>query len=100
MTFSEYIKEGEAHPILGIKDTKDGLTLEDIQSNPKWHWIIGAGIKDAVIGKKGDKLVWHSGTWTLGTWNENYAIWKKGTWKGGLDSKGNAHKAGDSPNKW
>jgi len=95
----ENLNEGGV-PLLGIRDFKDGLTLKDIQANPKWHWIIMGGIKNAVIGKKGNKLVWYSGDWVFGTWQEKYAIWKKGTWKGGTDSKGEVHIEGDSPNKW
>jgi len=102
--FKQFIKEEnlneEGVPLLGIRDFKDNLSLEDIQENPKWHWIIGAGIKDAVIGKKGNKLVWYSGDWIFGKFNEKYAIWKKGNWKGGTDSDGNIHVENDSPNKW
>jgi hypothetical protein len=101
MSFKDYMNEQNENDnlgILGIRELKDGLELEDIQKNPHWHWVIMAGIKDAVIGKKGNKLVWYNGTWVLGTWNEKFAIWKKGEWKGGLDSKGNAHN--DTPNKW
>ncbi len=97
MGFIEYINE-EGVPILGIKDLRDNLELEDIQSNPKWHWIITAGLKDAVIGKKGNKLVWYDGTWVLGQWDSRYAVWKKGTWKGGTDENNNARH--NAPNKW
>lgn len=103
MSFKEYMVEqqdDEYLGILGIKSLKNGLELEDIQSNQNWHWVIQAGIKNAVLGKKGNKLIWHSGTWTFGTFNENFAVWKSGDWKGGMDSKGNVHTRGDSPDKW
>ena len=101
MTFSDYIKE-EFNPLelLGIKELKNGLELEDIQKNSNWHWIVSAGIKNAIIGKKGNKLVWHDGVWVLGKWNEKFAIWKKGDWRGGTSSDGTPHSKGDSPNKW
>lgn len=101
MNLKDYINENDEDlSILGIKELKDGLSLSDIQSNSKFHWIIMAGIKNAVIGKKGNKLIWYDGEWIFGEYNENYAVWKKGKWHGGLDSKGKLHKNGDTPNKW
>lgn len=102
MKFKKFIQEENdmSLKMLGISKLVDGLSLKDIQTNPNWHWVIMAGISDAVLGKKGNKLVWHSGKWVLGTFDENFAIWKKGDWRGGLDSLGNVHKVGDSPNKW
>lgn len=98
--FKDHIKEVfDPLSILGIKSLKDGLTL-DIINEKGWHWIIEAGISKAVLGMKGNKLIWYDGRWSLGTWQEKQAIWKKGKWMGGLDSKGNAHSEGDSPNKW
>ncbi len=97
MTFKQYLNENLG--ILGIKELKDGLTLEKIASLG-YHWIIEAGIKDAVLGVKGKKLIWYDGKWVFGTFYEDQAIWKKGDWRGGLDSRGNVHKVGDSPNKW
>lgn len=102
MSFKEYMVEqgdDEYLGILGIKELR-GITLEDIQGNKNFHWVIGAGIKNAVLGKKGNKLVWFDGEWVFGTFDENHAIWKKGKWLGGMDSKGNVHMRGDSPDKW
>lgn len=59
-----------------------------------------AGIKDAVLGKKGNKIVWYSGQWTLGQWDSRYGVWKGGKWLGGYDENGNVHIKGDSPDKW
>lgn len=102
MNFIEYINEDEDSSlgILGIKELRDGLTLAEIQKNDKFHWVILAGISDAVLGKKGNKIVWYSGEWTFGEWISNHAIWKSGKWLGGYDEKGSVHKRGDSPDKW
>ena len=99
MSFKDYIKETSI-PLLGIRELRDNLELEDIQQNPNWHWIIQAGIKNAIIGKKGNKLIWYDGQWVFGEWKSKFAIWKKGIWRGGYDEKGDVHLEGDSPNKW
>lgn len=100
MSLKDYLKEENGAELLGIKSFRDGLSLEDIQENPDWHWVIMAGISNVVLGKKGKKLIWYSGTWTLGTWDSKFAIWKSGKWFGGMSADGGVHIKGDSPNKW
>lgn len=97
MTLADDIIESNLD-ILGILELKDGLTLDEIKK--KWKWVIEAGISKAVLGKKGNKLIWYDGEWVLGQYFEDTAVWKGGQWFGGLDSKGKAHTRGNTPNEW
>lgn len=61
----------------------DNLTLEKIKI--KYNWLLNAKIKDAIIGEDKNGLVWYSGDWLCGvfengTWyNGNfYGVWKNG----------------------
>ena len=78
----------------GIKELRDGLTIEIIES--KFPWVLKAKIKDAVLGQSQRKILWYSGTWLNGTrkngtwlngtWKNgtwNYGWWYKGTWENG-----------------
>jgi hypothetical protein len=68
----------------GIKELRDGLTLEGIQND--YPWILDAKIKDAIIGKKYGLFFWYEGTWIDGTWIDG--IWGKGVWKKGIWTDG------------
>lgn len=76
----------------GIKELRDGLTLEDIED--RYPWILEADIKDAVIGEDSDGLVWYDGIWNNGIWRGDEGslwangIWKDGVWKNGWWLKG------------
>jgi len=64
----------------GIKELRDGLTVEEIEEN--YSWLLKADISDAIIGKSiNDYIIWYSGTWKDGIWKGGY--WKDGTWEGG-----------------
>ena len=119
------VRQSEELP-KGIKELKDGLTIERIKKD--FPWILEAKIQDAVIGLKGKKLIWYDGTWKNGAWHNGYwyngdwkkgtwyngdwynGTWEKGTWKGGtwesgawlmgLDKDKNKHGEDDSPDKW
>ena len=69
----------------GIKELRDGLTIEIIES--KFPWILKAKIKDAVIGQGQGKIIWYGGTWKNGTWEDGAWVlgtWKDGEWNGGI----------------
>lgn len=60
------------------------LTLDKVKI--KYNWIFNAQIKDAIIGEDDNGLVWYSGTWINGVWEDG--TWYSGTfldgrWKGG-----------------
>lgn len=63
----------------GIKQLRDGLTIETIQE--KYAWLFDAKIEDAVIGETNGKLKWYEGTWFSGIWEDG--IWEDGCWVGG-----------------
>ena len=80
----------------GIKELKDGLTLEIIQT--KFPWLLKAIIKDAVLSitKTTKNLIWEDGIWIRGNWEDGiwidgiweYGIWFGGTWKNGTWKNG------------
>jgi len=63
------------------------LTLDKVKI--KYNWIFNAIIKDAIIGEENDKLVWYSGTWINGTWEDG--IWYSGTFLDGRWKDGNVY---------
>ena len=63
----------------GIKELRDGLTLEGIQRH--YPWLLKAKIEDAVIGEQNNKLKWYEGTWFFGIWEDG--IWEDGCWVDG-----------------
>lgn len=63
----------------GIKELKDGLTLDMIKE--KYPWVLKAKIKDAVLGDGKPGFIWYSGTWKDGVWERG--TWKTGTWLNG-----------------
>lgn len=65
----------------GIKELRDGLTLEEIKQ--KWPWILKADIENAILGKDGSFLEWYNGVWRNGIWEGPKAEWKNGTWLNG-----------------
>lgn len=74
----------------GIKELRDGLTLERIKSD--FPWLLKASIKDAILGIFGKyDLCWYDGVWKVGTWErgtwEN-GTWNTGRWKSGLWNNG------------
>ena len=70
--------------IYGIKELRDGLTIENIKRD--YPWILKAKIERAMIGKRGNHLAWYDGTWNNGTWE--YGAWYKGIWYNGIWQKG------------
>ena len=65
-----------------IKELKDGLTIDVI--NSKFPWLLKFSVfKDAVLGinKKTNQIIWYDGTWYDGIWKDG--IWKSGTWESG-----------------
>lgn len=98
MTLANDIIESADLSIFGIAELRDGLTLEEIKK--KWKWVIEGGISSAILGKKGNKLIWYDGTWVMGQYFEDTTVWKGGQWFGGLDSKGKVHTRGNTPNEW
>jgi len=74
---------------LSIVELRDGLTEKEIAE--KFDWILKAKIKEAVLGKIGDKLVWYNGIWEAGDWEDGYwceGIWLDGIWKKGFIKAG------------
>ena len=69
----------------GIKELKDGLTLDKIKSD--YSWVLKAVIKDAVLGEQDGHLLWYKGIWKDGTWRDGN--WRDGTWKNGVWKCGN-----------
>jgi len=75
--------------VFGIKELRDGLTLETIQS--KYKWLLDADFEDAILYENDGVLVWESGTWKDGKWEGGIwydgtwydGTWERGTWKGG-----------------
>lgn len=78
----------------GIKELRDGLTLDMIQN--KFSWLLKAKIKDAILGLFENNLIWYNGTWIDGTWINGIwkdgiwlkGIWEYGIWKSGIWLKG------------
>ena len=63
----------------------DGLTLDEITI--KYQWILEAEIRNAIIGKDTNGIVWYSGIWDTGRWFGGTWIsgtWKSGDWYGGI----------------
>lgn len=77
----------------GIKELKDGLTLEVLKK--KFAWVLNAKIKDAILGIKGNSLVWYNGVWESGKWIDGFwknGVWKSGDWVNGIWYKGTWYK--------
>lgn len=81
----------------GVKELKDGLTIEEI--NKKFKWLLKADFTGAVIGKSNvtkNTIVWYEGTWNDGIWVDGYwakgifnnGTWKDGQWNGGTFNGG------------
>jgi len=81
----------------GIKELRDGLTIDIIKSKLKTDWILRAEIKDVILGLNNSGLVWYDGTfeggeWWNGTWKNGTfengtwidGTWKDGTWENGV----------------
>ena len=68
----------------GIKELRDGLTIEEIKT--KYSWLLKARMKDAVIGESQGYLVWYNGTWKGGIWLDG--TWKSGAWYDGYWANG------------
>jgi len=69
----------------GIKELKDGLTIERIVAD--FPWILAADISGATLGVDIDNmLIWYSGIWHSGTWKNGRFL--KGTWEGGIWIRG------------
>ena len=74
----------------GIKELRDGLTIEEIKA--KYPWILKAKISNVIIGERNGHLVWYNGTWKDGIWEDGYweygywwdGTWESGTWKDGI----------------
>src|SRR5690606_38739561 len=73
---------------LGIKELKDGLTLETIKKEHPWL-LEKTKFSDAVIGKNDKGIVWYSGTWSRGVWKgaaflggtfKGTSVWTSGEW--------------------
>jgi hypothetical protein len=83
----EWLDSNNPDPRTLIK-FKDGLTLDILKD--KFSWLLEEDVQlhEAVIGQKGNKLIWYSGDWYRGTWEDG--IWKNGTfdekgiWKTGI----------------
>jgi len=58
----------------------DNLTFDEILD--KYPWLLEAEIRNAVIGKDQNGLVWYKGTWDCGRWLGG--TWYSGTWKTGV----------------
>lgn len=59
--------------------------VEDVMK--KFPWLKKAKVKDAVVEIDKGKLVWRSGWWLNGVWEEGiwrYGEWFDGTWKNGI----------------
>ena len=64
--FNEFVNEAATRLPRGIKELKDGLTLEIIKT--KFPWILNAKIKNAVLGfggYQGSIIYWYDGKWKL-----------------------------------
>ncbi len=76
---------------LSVKEYKDGLTYEIIKKKFPWLLEDDVKIEHAIIGYKGNKLIWYDGNWYRGTWKDG--IWKDGNfygnWKDGIWEFGN-----------
>ena len=72
------------YPEYGIIELKDKLTIDDIKKNHKW--LLAAKIKKAIIGIKGNTIIWYDGYWQSGAWKNG--IWKDGIWQVGTFENG------------
>ncbi len=85
--WGEWLDKKNPKPI-NVKEYKDGLTYEIVKD--KFPWLLEEDVQlhEAVIGQKGNKLIWYAGAWRKGTWEDG--IWKNGTfdekgiWKDGI----------------
>lgn len=57
----------------------DGLSLADL--NDVYPWILESEIRDALIGKDINGIVWYSGIWDCGRWFGG--TWYSGVWRSG-----------------
>lgn len=73
---------------LGIKELKDGLTLEIIKKDHPWL-LEKTKFENAVIGKNDKGIVWYSGVWKQGVWKgaafqggtfKGHSVWARGEW--------------------
>lgn len=58
----------------------DGLSL--VSLNDDYQWILESEIRNALIGKDENGLVWYSGIWDCGRWFNG--TWYSGTWRDGV----------------
>ena len=73
----------------GIKELRDGLTLETIEA--KYKWVLNVDITDAILSEDQKGLVWKDGTWENGNWEGGTwedGTWNRGKWKGGTWKNG------------
>jgi hypothetical protein len=63
----------------------DGLSLEDL--NNQYAWLLDAEVRDALIGKDNNGIVWYKGIWDCGRWFNG--TWYSGYWRDGEWYKGN-----------
>jgi len=80
----------------GIKELRDGLTLEGLKNCNRYSWILDENveIEDAILGLGPQReLVWYDGIWYDGIWRSDNdpitghnwfgGVWKNGTWQHG-----------------
>ena len=57
----------------------DNLSIVDL--NDKYPWILESEIRNALIGKDENGIVWYSGIWDCGRWFDG--TWYSGDWRNG-----------------
>jgi hypothetical protein len=62
----------------------DNLSLTDLSNN--YSWLLEAEIRNAIIGKNNEGIVWYSGIWDCGRWFGS--VWNSGIWRNGEWYKG------------
>jgi hypothetical protein len=53
----------------------DGLSLKELEQ--RYHWVLNADVRNAVIGENEKGLVWYQGDWISGIWESG--IWHSGS---------------------
>ena len=78
---SNYLTKGNTLSLTNVDFNKynyiitDGMTLKDFES--EFYWVLNADIRNAILGKDINGLVWYQGDWISGTWED-------GTWYSGV----------------
>ncbi len=75
---------------LNVKEYRDGLTDAIVRKQFSWLLDDDTYFINAILGYKGNKLIWYNGDWNNGTWKDGTFEdgWFGGKWYGGIFEDG------------